>query len=130
MFSLLLFKYFDKTTLLQLSATTTLILIISLPLIFTIIRSKALALIIGGFIVFIIHFFLNHLLPYLFSSIYTHNGPIKLTYELSSTGKIITGVTDLMFALISLAYNLTMYLDRHIIQVTIRYNGTLSSKSG
>lgn len=127
-FSLLLLKNIDKTILLQLSASTTLILIISLPLIFTIIRSKTLALIVGGFIVFMIHFFLSQLLPYFFSYIHAHSGSVELTYELSSTGKIMVGVTDLMFALISLAYNLTMYLDKRIIQVTIKYDNTLSSK--
>ena len=125
--AIIFFEKVENSMLAQALSIGSFIFLFSTPIILTVIRSQTLAVLVGSFIAFLTHFFLKQLIPYIFSSVYAEDhylSNINLTYEISSSGKIVIGLIDLLFAYVALAYGIAMYLSKQLL-----VNVKLESKS-
>lgn len=122
--AIIFFKKIEESVIAQTLTIVSFLFLFSTPIILAVIRSQTLAITVGGFIAFMTHFFLKQLIPYIFSSIYAdvyNSQKIDLKYELNSSGKIIVGLIDLLFAYVALAYGIAMHITKQFL-VNVKLN--------
>ena len=121
------FEYIEDSTFLSVLSVGSSIIIFSTPIVFSVVRSQTLAVATGSFIAFITHFFFKKVVPYMFSSLNAEEknlSKIELVYELNSTGKILVGLIDILFAYVVFAYSIAMHFaTQQLVNIKLKTGG-------